>query len=211
VSLFAVHISDGVLSPWYLAIGFALTALLLVPAILHIGDEEIPRIGLLTAAFFVASSIHVKTGVASVHLLLNGLVGVILGRRAPLAILVALTLQAFLIGHGGYTAIGVNAVVMTVPALVAWAVFAVIAGTPPPSPRRAACGGAMAGGLAVLLSGAIYALVVVVAGVEDFRIVATLGFAVHIPLAVIEAIIVGVAAGYLARVKPAMLGAAPRL
>ena len=63
----------------------------------------------------------------------------------------------------------------------------------------------MAGGLAVLLTAALYALVIIVAGVEDFRIVATLGFAVHIPLAGIEAVIVGVAAGYLARVKPEML------
>jgi hypothetical protein len=44
-----------------------------------------------------------------------------------------------------------------------------------------------------------------VAGVEDFRIVAAFGFAIHLPLAVIEGLIVGVTASYLARVKPEML------
>ena len=62
----------------------------------------------MTAAFFVASLIHVSIGPTSVHLLLNGLLGVIVGRRAPLAVLLGLTLQAVLFGHGGFTTIGVN-------------------------------------------------------------------------------------------------------
>src|SRR5207302_5573020 len=82
-----------------------------------------PRIALLTAAFFVASSMHIPVPPASVHLLLNGLVGVILGWRAPLAIAVGLLLQALLLGHGGFLAVGVNTCVVTVPALVAWALF----------------------------------------------------------------------------------------
>src|SRR6185437_8393536 len=63
-------------------------------------------------------------GPTRVHLLLNGLVGVVLGRRAPLAILMGLTLQAVLLGHGGFTTIGINACVMTLPALLAAAMFA---------------------------------------------------------------------------------------
>lgn len=35
----------------------------------------------MTAAFFVASLIHVPIGPTSVHLLLNGLLGVVVGRR----------------------------------------------------------------------------------------------------------------------------------
>ena len=71
----------------------------------------------------MASSIHVKLGVTSVHLLLNGLVGVILGRRAPLAILIGVTLQALLVAHGGVTTIGVNASVQAIPALACWGLF----------------------------------------------------------------------------------------
>src|SRR5579872_524210 len=124
--LLAVHIADGVLNwPW-LAAGFAITAILAWLGAWKIRDEEVPRIALLTAAFFVASLIHVRLGPTSVHLLLNGLVGVLLGRRAPLAILVGLFLQAALLGHGGFTTLGVNACVLGVPALLAGGLFAVL-------------------------------------------------------------------------------------
>jgi cobalt/nickel transport system permease protein len=63
--------------------------------------------------------IHIRVGPTSVHLLLNGLVGVILGKRACVAIPVAIVLQAVLLGHGGFQTLGVNAVVITLPALFA--------------------------------------------------------------------------------------------
>src|ERR1051325_1240098 len=119
--LFAVHISDGVLSwPW-LAGGFALAALLLWLGARRLRDEEIPRIAILTAAFFVSSLIHVRAGPTSIPLLLSGLVGLVLGTRAALAIFVGLLLQAVLMQHGGYFALGVNTCVMTLPALLSFA------------------------------------------------------------------------------------------
>src|SRR5262245_3005282 len=122
VPLWAVHISEGVLAwPWLLG-GFALMALLMLAALPGLRtEEELPRIALLTAAFFVASLLHVKLGPTSVHLLFNGLVGVMLGRRAALAIPVGLVLQAALLQHGGFGPLGVNACVMTLPALLAGA------------------------------------------------------------------------------------------
>jgi cobalt/nickel transport system permease protein len=124
--LWAVHIADGVLDwPW-LAGGFALIGVLALIASWRVREEEIPRIALLTAAFFVASSIHVKLGFSSAHLLLNGLVGVILGRRAPLAILLGVTMQALLLAHGGVSTIGVNACTEALPALLAGGMFPVL-------------------------------------------------------------------------------------
>lgn len=211
VALLAVHISDNVLEPLILGVGIFVAVLLILPAMFRVEEDEIPRIGLLTAAFFVASLIHIKLGVTSVHMLLNGLVGVILGRRAPLAIVIALGLQALLLGHGGFTSLGVNAVVMSIPALMARCVFVAIARSFPISSRRVWIAGFVAGGLAVVLAALLNALVLLVAGIEDFRIIATLGFAVHLPLAAIEAVIVGVTTSYLARVKPEMLGLARRI
>jgi cobalt/nickel transport system permease protein len=122
-TIWAIHIADGVLDwPW-LALGFAVAAALALVASWRVREDEVPRIALLTAAFFVASSIHVRLGPTSVHLLLNGLVGVVLGRRAPLAILVGVALQALLIPHGGLTTIGVNATVEMLPALAAGVLF----------------------------------------------------------------------------------------
>ncbi len=124
--LLAVHISDGVLTMPWIAGGFALAALLVFWSSRHIRDEEIPRIALLTAAFFVASLLHVRAGPTSVHLLLNGLVGVVLGRRAVLAIVVGLFLQVALINHGGFLTLGVNTgIALALPA--SWPVFCSIA------------------------------------------------------------------------------------
>lgn len=122
--LLAVHIPDYVLAwPWWSA-GFVGAAALALLGLWRIRDEEIPQVALLTSAFFVASLIHVKVGPTSVHLLLTGLMGVVLGRRAGLAILVGLFLQAALMQHGGYTTVGINACIMGVPALLAWLAFA---------------------------------------------------------------------------------------
>lgn len=85
----------------------------------RIGEAEIPRIGVLTATFFVGSLVHLPlSGAVSVHLLLNGLVGLVLGLRAGLVIPVGLLLQALLFGHGGLTVLGVNIAVYTLPAVL---------------------------------------------------------------------------------------------
>lgn len=124
--LFAVHISDGVLrEPWWVG-GWVTAALLVAYSARRVREDEVPRIGVLTAAFFVASQIHLPLGGASVHLLLNGLVGVVLGRRGPLALAVGLLLQALLFGHGGLTTLGVNVTVYSVPTLVAGLVFPLV-------------------------------------------------------------------------------------
>ena len=118
--LFAVHISDGVLDSTFCLFGWLPALLLVAFGCWRISDTEIPRIGVMTAAFFVASQIHLPiAGVSSAHLLLNGLMGVILGRRAIVAIAVGLFLQALLFGHGGLTVLGVNITVYTIPAMAA--------------------------------------------------------------------------------------------
>jgi cobalt/nickel transport system permease protein len=118
--LFAVHISDGVLAtPWWLG-GYAVAGVLVLASAWRVRDDEVPRIALLTAAFFVISLIHVPVGFTSVHLLMNGLVGIVLGPRAALAIFCGLFLQYWLVGHGGQQTIGVNTCIISFPALLAW-------------------------------------------------------------------------------------------
>ncbi len=240
--LLAVHISDGVLVwPW-LAGGFALAACLLAWSAYRVADFEIPYIGLLTAVFFVASQIHVRVGPTSVHLLLNGLVGIILGRRAVLAVTVGLFLQVVLFQHGGFYSLGVNICVMSIPALLIRPMFSAMSRPPIyPSLRFRDCmlavayvlnpwlmialiaaivvsrllrrrwddygfqAGFMTGSLSVLMTSLLNAIVLVAGGVEDWRIVAWIVVAAHIPIAFIEAMIVGSAVSFLKRVKPQML------
>ncbi len=121
----AVHISDGFLPRDWQFGGFVAAASLLLAFGRRLADAEIPRLALSTAVFFIASTIHLPVGpITSVHLLLNGLVGVVVGRRAVLAITVGLVLQAALIGHGGFYALGVNICDMTLPAYLAAGLFA---------------------------------------------------------------------------------------
>jgi cobalt/nickel transport system permease protein len=124
--LFAAHISDGVLTPAWQAAGFALAAVLACLGAWRLRDEEIPRVALLTAAFFVSSLMHIPVGPTKIHLLLTGLVGIVLGVRAALSIPIGLTLQFFLFNHGGFWSLGVNACVMGLPALAAWAGFRIL-------------------------------------------------------------------------------------
>jgi cobalt/nickel transport system permease protein len=164
LSLFAVHLQDGnVLTPVWLVSGYALTAVLIIYGSWRIRDEEIPQVALLTAVFFVASLIRVPIpGLpTSAHLLLNGLLGVVLGRRSALAIPVGLALQAVLLQHGGVTTLGVNSCVMAGPALLAWGMFTGLRGLE----KRAGFRNALVAGAVLLWSvSLIYGLL----GFSDF-------------------------------------------
>jgi ABC-type Co2+ transport system permease subunit len=126
LSLLAVHISDGFLEPAWWVGGFLLASLLWYLSTRKITDREIPRIGVISAAFFVASQFHLPTGVGTVHLVLNGLAGVVLGIRAPLAITIGLFLQSLLFEHGGRTMLGLNTCLIAIPAVFAGVLFPVV-------------------------------------------------------------------------------------
>jgi len=114
-----MHISTGVLHPAVLGVGFAAAGSLAAWGLRKIEDSGYPRVGIMTAGFFVASLIHIKVPPTSVHLTLNSLVGVALGVKCFPAIMVALFLQAALLGHGGLSVIGVNTLIMAVPGFLA--------------------------------------------------------------------------------------------
>lgn len=202
-----LHISDGVLRAPWLAGGFAVAGVLALLASFRVREEEIPRIALLTAAFFVASSIHLKLGLTSVHLLLNGLVGVVLGRRAPLAILVGVGLQA-VFGHGGFTSVGVNACVQMLPALLAAGLFVVLSRLCLGRRRQGVLWmvGCLVGMIAVLAALLLEAMVLLWGGAEDWGQIVRVVFLAHLPVVAVEGVVLGFTVGFLARVKPDLLG-----
>jgi cobalt/nickel transport system permease protein len=123
-----MHIPDGVLPAAVCVGGYATAGAATWYSLRKIGQEEnpqenIPKASLLTAAFFVASWIHIPVPPTSVHLVLNGLLGVVLGYYAFPAILIGLFFQAVMFQHGGLTTLGVNATMMGLPALLAYHVF----------------------------------------------------------------------------------------
>lgn len=119
-----MHISDGILPPNICITGYAITGGLTWFSIQKIKQksnpqEQIPKASLLTATFFIASLIHVNIGLFSIHLVLNGLMGIILDYYAFPAILVGLFFQSVFFSHGGLSTLGINGIIIGIPALFA--------------------------------------------------------------------------------------------
>jgi cobalt/nickel transport system permease protein len=201
-TLLAVHLSDGALANAWWVGGFVGLAGLLALACWRLSDEWVPRIGVLSAAFFIGSTIHIKLAVlpTSVHLVLNGLVGVILGRRAPLAVAVGLMLQYLLLSHGGLTTLGINACVIAVPAVAAGLLFPLLRRRVRPFPLGVLLGSGTAAASVVLLF-----FVLLLGGKDDWETLAKLVLLAHVPVVVVEGLILGVIVRYLEKVKPEML------
>lgn len=118
-----MHISEGVLSFPVLVSGWIYTGVGLFFSLKKLHNNEVPKMALLAAVFFVASLIHVPLGPSSVHLILNGLVGVLLGALSLPTLFVGLFLQALLFQFGGLTVLGANTLIVSLPALLAGLVF----------------------------------------------------------------------------------------
>ncbi|MCU0706483.1 MAG: CbiM family transporter [Fimbriiglobus sp.] len=202
---FAVHIGPGLLAPEWVLSGFVHLAVVVLLSLWKVSERDVPRIGVLTAAFFVASSVHLPLGGASVHLLLNGLVGVILRWRAGLAVAVGLTLQTFLLGHGGPDALGVNFAVLTLPAFLAGATFRPLFRVLPAFAAGVLVGGGTAA-LTVLLHAVVLYFGVSLPDAKPREWVAGVGLVANLPVIAAEAIGVGFACRVLAKAKPEWLG-----
>jgi cobalt/nickel transport system permease protein len=196
-----MHLSDGILPAPALAGGFVAAGALAWWGARALREEETPRVAVLTAAFFCASLVHFRVPPTSVHLLFNGLLGVVLGRRALLAIPVGLGLQAALLGHGGLTTLGVNATMFGLAACLASWTFRQLGNWGRLSPF--VCG-AVAAGVGVGTSGLLLASILVSMG-TGFGLVAQYALLAHAPVMAIEAVVTGFAVEFLRRVKPALL------
>ncbi|NLI83262.1 MAG: cobalt transporter CbiM [Deltaproteobacteria bacterium] len=196
-----MHISDGVLPP-SVTVGTAAVALLFAAWSARRTDpDDLPKIAVVSSAFFVASLIHVPIGPTSVHLLIPGVVGILLGRSAFIAVCLGVVLQSLLFQFGGITAIGANACMMGIPALISGWLFRSMRG---PSLPRLILAGATAGGLGIVLAVVGLALLLVTGG-EDFLGVAKLAMYAHLPVLFIESAIAAFTVSFLFRVKPELL------
>jgi cobalt/nickel transport system permease protein len=201
-----VHISDGVpLDPLLIIGGWAVTVAILLYALSKMKTEDVPKLSVITAAVFVASLIHIQFGPTSVHFILNGFAGVMLGILAFPCIFVALVLQCFLFSFGGVTMIGINTINMGVPALIAYLIFKT--GTKldirSETKSKVTLFGMIAGGVGVVLALLFLAAELITIG--DVFLETTIAVVgTHIPIIAIEAIFTGVLAGFIATVKPEM-------
>ncbi len=199
-----MHISDGVLPTSVTLGGFAASVALIAWTARKTNPQDFPKIAVVTSAFFVASLIHVPIGPTSVHLLIPGLVGILLGNSSFISIALGIALQSLLFQFGGITAIGANSVMMGIPALIAGWAFRKTKGS---GITRNVVAGAFAGALGIVLSVLLLALLLVTGG-EDFFGVAKIAMYAHLPVLAIEAAISAFAVSFLYKVKPELLNAA---
>ena len=118
-----MHISEGYLSGPVLASGAALAIAGTAIGLKKLDYDRVAQAGILAAAFFVASLVHVPIGPSNAHLIMNGIIGLLLGWGAFPVILVALLLQGFFFQFGGITTLGVNTVIMAGPAVTVYYLF----------------------------------------------------------------------------------------
>lgn len=210
-----MHIPDGILPAEATIAGYAAAGALTWVALRQIDrrddpQADVPKAALMTSAFFVASWIHIPVPPTSVHLVLNGLLGVVLGYYAVPAILIGLFFQAVMFQHGGLTTLGVNATMMGVPALLAYHLFQLRHRLRLDGPRAT---GAFAffGSAGGLLLAALIAMGVLITTIPAHLNVAaereailTLTLA-HVPLALIEGAFAAALVLYLERVKPGLI------
>lgn len=197
-----MHISDGVLSTAVTAVTYVGAGGLLAYSLKGVKTEEIPRMALMTGVFFVGSTIHVPIGPTSLHLLLTGFIGLVVGRRAPVSILIALLLQLFLLHFGGLSSLGANVLNTGLPAVILGAILLPMLRK---NPKRAFLIGLIAGFTSVVGTVFLLSLTLIESNMR-FRMGAfstvktiTLG---HIPLMLIEALITAFAVQSIVKIRP---------
>lgn len=202
-----MHIAEGVLSPAVLAGGAVLALAGTALGLRKLEYDRLVAVGILSAAFFVASLIHVPVGLSSAHLVLNGLVGVLLGWAAFPSILVALLLQALLFQFGGITVLGVNVFTMGFAAVISWYVFRAICYLCPGT-KGVRVAAFMGGALGVALAAVLTALALAFTD-EGFWLAARLLLLAHLPVMLVEGLVTMFTVSFIMRVRPELLGMAP--
>jgi len=166
--------------------------------------QQVPRVAMLSAVFFVASLIHVPLGPSSVHLILSGLMGLVLGWLVFPAVLCGLLLQAVFFSFGGPTTLGLNTLLMALPAVACYYMFGrAVRGAREPLVFAAAFA---AGALAIVLGASLEAAALSAAG-EEFQKLVPLILAGYLPTALIEGLVTGSVVVLIRKVRPELLDA----
>ncbi len=198
-----MHISEGVLPTWLLASGWAVTSLGNYIGLKKLSNENIPASALISSVLFVASLVHIPLGPTSVHLLCNGLAGIILGWGAFPAVFVALLLQALLFQFGGLIVLGVNTFNMAMPAVISYILTKRLVAKG--DRRSLLLASIMCSCISVLGAGMLVSAELITTH-KAFRAAAYLVIASHMPVAAVEAVITYFCLLFIKKNAPELLG-----
>lgn len=201
-----MHLADGVLDLPTIGISVASTAFGLAIGLRKLTAQTLPIAALFAAVFFVVGTIHIPLGIGSVHLVLNGLIGVLLGWLAFPVIFVALALQALLFSFGGFTALGANTLLLATPGVLAHFIFRAQLRDPRSSQRQLMLIGAAAATIGIVGAVLITAALLWSTGQNALISLAVAIGIAQVPVWVIDAAVSALALAMLGRAMPRVFG-----
>jgi len=196
-----MHISEGVLSAPVLTAGAAVSFAGTAIGLKKLDYDHIMSVAILGSAFFVASLVHVPSAVGSVHLLLGGLMGLILGWSAFPAILATLFLQYIFFQYGGLLVLGTNCTVIAGPAVICGLIFRPFI----LEKGKAQLFAAFSAGFFSMGFSAIIMAASLWLSNQNFLKAAMILLITHLPVMVIEGIVTLFVVRFISRVQPDIL------
>lgn len=192
-----MHISEGILPAPVLIAGWGLTGGFLFWSLRKVSGDKLPRLAILSSLFFLISFIHIPVGPTSVHLTLNGLLGLILGLDIFPAIFTALFFQALFFQYGGLTVLGINTLVMALPPFLLVSFFKNFLKN---DKKLIKITSFLIGSLSILFSGLLMALILWITN-PKFYVLSSVFIATYLPLSIIEGIITVLVVSYFQKIK----------
>ena len=218
-----LHIPDGVLPVWMWAGGLVLALVcLMVSARADRGAsrQSIAFRGALGGVMLAAMAVELPLGPIEYHLSLVGPIGALVGPAAAFPLVFVVSAILAFAGHGGFTVVGLNALVLGAGATVARPLYRRLAGRLPAA-RALAVTTAVSQGLSGLLWLAVMALALrlrapaggtaTAAGLPRVAVLAAFALPLWIGGVLVESAVAYGLARFLARVRPDLLPAAEPL
>jgi cobalt/nickel transport system permease protein len=213
-----LHIPDGVLPVWLWGPAWVLALALLVASARSrtVASPQTAYRGALGALMLAVMALQVPLGPLHYHLTLAGPVGVLLGSSGSFQVIFVVSAMLAFIGHGGFTLIGLNTLVLGAGAALAAPLFRRMMN--PWSPPIAM---ALATIAAQVISGILWLMVMALAvrwtgataGLREVRTGFVFGLVIPVGLMVIalESLVAFGMGRFLARVRPDLLPHASRV
>lgn len=204
-----LHIPDGVLPVAFWAPGLALALLLLVVgawALRGRTPQQLAYQGALGALVLAVMAVEVPLGPLEYHLTLVGPVGVLLGPAATFQVVFVAGAILALVGHGGLTVIGLNALVLGAGGALARPVYALLARkVSPPAAMTTATVVTQAVSGALWLAVMVGALRAMGTGADRMRLAAGVAFPLWLVGILVESVVAYGIARFIVRVRPDLL------
>jgi cobalt/nickel transport system permease protein len=191
-----MHLPDGLISPGLSIAGYAASfGLVILTTRRKMLIRVMSQVSLVAAVVFISSLMHIPMGFTTVHFTFIGLAGIMLGPLAFPAVALAIAMQSILLGHGGFTAIGINSLNMGAAALLTYGLFSRLRPFLPPGRKNDVAVASLAGFFGSLFKVSAGSAILIMSGFprETFYLIAM----AHIPVIVGESLAAGLAAGYL--------------